>query len=125
VGHILIVDDEPDIGQIFRYALEQRGHTVLLADDGARGLATALRRRPDAIVLDLMMPVMDGITALERLKAEGKTHDVPVVVLTATSIEAVRQRCLALGAAAYITKPFDPHAVIEEIEGLLAHPAPA
>ena len=125
VGRILVIDDEPEIGLIFRRVLEPRGHTMLFAEDGSRGFATAQRKRPDAIVLDLMMPVMNGYSVLEQLRADEKTQGVPVVVLTALTTSGVRERCIELGATSCITKPFDPYRVADRLDTILARRAPA
>ncbi len=125
MGRILVIDDEPEIGHIFRRVLEARGHTMLFADDGSRGFATARRHRPDLIVLDLMMPVMNGYSVLEQLCADDKTRDVPVVVLTALTTTAARDRCIELGATNCITKPFDPYRVADTLDTILARRASA
>ena len=80
---VLVIDDEPAIADVLRMLLEFRGHEVLTADDGSRGFATAQRQSPDVIVLDLMMPVMDGFTALEALRGDERTAEIPVVILSA------------------------------------------
>jgi two-component system, OmpR family, response regulator RpaA len=120
VARVLVIDDEVAIGHVLRYAIESRHHEVILADDGLRGIAMARRQRPDAIVLDLMMPLMDGHGVLDALQQEERTRNVPVLVLTAMGLESVRDRCLEQGAAAVLHKPFDPADVALAIEELLA-----
>jgi CheY-like chemotaxis protein len=105
---ILIIDDEDVIALIIRHHLEPEGHEVLQATDGPSGLALAERERPDAIVLDLMMPEMDGHAVLDHLKADERTREIPVVVLTVMRSFHRDARCLEQGAAKVVGKPFDP-----------------
>jgi CheY-like chemotaxis protein len=86
MARVLVIDDEPDVRWLLRLSLERVGHEVLLAEDGLRGVAMAQRQRPDVIVLDLMMPVMDGYGVLEALAKDGRTSALPVLVLTAKAI---------------------------------------
>ncbi|HSL77236.1 MAG TPA: response regulator [Candidatus Limnocylindrales bacterium] len=104
---VLVIDDDPDIGRLIRTILELEGYEVVLSDDGSRGLAIAQRQRPDVIVLDLMMPVMDGFEALTHLRKDARTNDIPVLVLTAVALQDSRRRALEAGATMYLTKPFD------------------
>jgi CheY-like chemotaxis protein len=108
VSRILVIDDDQDLGRVIRRVLELEGYDVVLSDDGLRGLAAAQRQRPDAIVLDLMMPVMDGYQVLAELRDDERTKDVPVVVLTAVALDETRERVEAAGAATFLTKPFEP-----------------
>src|SRR5215212_4629428 len=73
MARVLVIEDEPSISQLLRIVLEHRGHEVLVADDGSRGLATATRRSPDAIILDVMMPFMDGFAVLEALREDDRS----------------------------------------------------
>jgi CheY-like chemotaxis protein len=88
---MLVIEDDRVLTHVIRQILEARGHEVLSADDGSRGVATAQRRSPDAIVLDLMMPLMDGFAVLEAPRRDGRTTDVPVTVLSAIQPEGVRR----------------------------------
>jgi CheY-like chemotaxis protein len=83
MARVLVIDDEPDVRWLLRMSLERVGHEVILAEDGLRGVAMAQRQRPDVIVLDLMMPVMDGYGVLDALAKDGRTAALPVLVLTA------------------------------------------
>jgi two-component system response regulator RpaA len=114
---VLVIDDEPAIADVLRMLLEFRGHEVLTADDGSRGFATAQRQSPDVIVLDLMMPVMDGFTALEALRGDERTAEIPVVILSALGSADVRQRCHDLGARAFLQKPYNPEDLLRAVEG--------
>ena len=118
MSRILVIDDERKVAHVMRLLLEGRGHEVLVADDGARGLATAQRQSPDAIILDLMMPTMDGFAALEALGADDRTAQIPVMIVSALQNESVEQRCYSMGAKQYIRKPFDAGILIGAIEEL-------
>jgi CheY-like chemotaxis protein len=115
----LVIDDEPDVRWLLRLSLEQVGHEVLLAEDGLRGLALAQRQHPDAIVLDLMMPVMDGYDVLDALTKDMRTADVPVVVITAKAMPAEEGKATDAGARSFIAKPFDPADLVGEVEAIL------
>lgn len=123
MARVLVIDDEPDVRYLLRLSLERVGHEVLLAEDGLRGVAVAQRQRPDAIVLDLMMPVMDGYGVLEALAKDARTSRVPVMVLTAKAIPEEAERVTGAGARRFLTKPFDPDDLAVELEQLLADDA--
>jgi two-component system, OmpR family, response regulator RpaA len=114
---VLVIDDEPAIADVLRMLLEFRGHEVLTANDGSRGFATAQRQSPDVIVLDLMMPVMDGFTALEALRSDERTAEIPVVILSALGSPEVRRRCQDLGARTFLQKPYNPEDLLRAVEG--------
>jgi two-component system phosphate regulon response regulator PhoB len=120
MGRILVVDDEPDVLLLCRLNLQQRGHEVLEASEGSRALELARERHPDVIVLDLMLPGMTGYEVLETLKGNAATSDVPVLVLTAKSLRADRERSHGLGAAGFLTKPFLPNELCEMVDSLFA-----
>jgi CheY-like chemotaxis protein len=120
VARVLVIDDDPDVRWLLRLSLERFGHEVLLAEDGLRGVAMAQRQRPDAIVLDLMMPVMDGYGVLDALAKDRRTAHVPVMVLTAKAIPEESQKVADAGARRFLTKPFDPDDLAVELEDLLA-----
>ncbi|MDQ6670300.1 MAG: response regulator [Chloroflexota bacterium] len=106
---ILIVDDEDDIREVAQVSLELvGGYEVLTASSGRDGLQRARDDQPDAILLDVMMPDMDGPATLAALRADPRTRDIPVIFLTARTYSAERHRLAQLGAAAILTKPFDP-----------------
>lgn len=120
VAKILVIDDDPDLRMILRRILEAHGHEVILGEDGLRGLAVAQRQRPDAIVLDVMMPVMDGFEVLDRLQRDDRTLHVPVVMLTALAVNDARERCEEAGAASFVEKPYDPTDLVTTIERVVA-----
>ncbi|MGF1497235.1 MAG: response regulator [Elainellaceae cyanobacterium] len=118
---ILIIDDEADIQAVARLGLElEAGWQVTTANSGIDGIAQAKRQRPDAILLDIMMPDMDGLTTLKQLKATPQVCDIPVIFLTAKSQASDRRQFYAAGAAGVITKPFDPITLASQIAGFLA-----
>lgn len=122
MARVLVIDDEPDVRWLLRLSLERVGHEVLLAEDGLRGVAMAQRQRPDAIVLDLMMPVMDGYGVLDALAKDPRTSHVPVMVLTAKAIPDEGEKVTEAGARRFLTKPFDPDDLAAELEALLGEP---
>jgi CheY-like chemotaxis protein len=119
MARVLVIDDEPDVRWLLRVTLERVGHEVILAEDGLRGVAMAQKQRPDAIVLDLMMPVMDGYGVLDALAKDDRTVDVPVLVLTAKAIPEEEERVTEAGARRFVTKPFDPNDLVRELEDLI------
>ena len=116
---VLVIDDEPDVRWMLRLSLEREGYEVLLAEDGLRGVAMAQRQKPDAIVLDLMMPVMDGYDVLQILARDARTSHIPVVVLTAKAIPDEEEKVTELGARRFLTKPFDPMDLAAELHEIL------
>lgn len=107
--NILIVDDEEDIRAVAALSLETiAGWTVQTAISGADGIKRAIEMQPDAILLDVMMPEMDGPTTFQRLQEEPRTRDIPVLLLTAKVQGADQRRFANLGVAAVLSKPFDP-----------------
>jgi CheY-like chemotaxis protein len=119
MARVLLIDDEPDIRRIARLLLEPHGHEVILGEDGLRGLGMAQHQRPDVIVLDLMMPILDGHATLDMLREDARTAHIPVVILSAVSQQAVRERCLEQGAVRVLTKPFDPDELASAIDDVL------
>ncbi len=106
---ILVIEDEEDIREVVKLSLEAHsGWDVLTADSGIDGLAKAAAGSLDAILLDVMMPEMDGITVFQRLRADAGTQQIPVVFLTANVQPADRRRYAELGVTGLISKPFDP-----------------
>ena len=123
MARILVVDDEPAIPRIIRLLLEPQGHEVLVANDGSRGFAMAQRQIPDLIVLDLMMPVMDGTWLLKMLRGSEATASVPVMVLSARHDDETQRQCEAFGVQAYLQKPFQSEEFIGAVENLVASSA--
>jgi CheY-like chemotaxis protein len=118
---VLIVDDEDDIRRIARLSLARVGKMeVLEAASAADALKRAEEAQPDAILLDVMMPVIDGPAALAALRANPKTASIPVLFLTAKAMAGEIQRLKALGARAVLTKPFDPVTLAQQVRDALA-----
>lgn len=103
---ILVIEDETNIQELLKYNLEKNGYKVTVADNGADGLEEAFGNVPDLILLDLMLPGIDGLEVCKRLRAEKKTKKVPIFMLTAKSEELDKVLGLEIGADDYITKPF-------------------
>jgi DNA-binding response OmpR family regulator len=119
VTKVLVVDDEPPIRLLCRVNLEAEGMEVLEAADGEEGLMTARAEMPDVVLLDVMMPGMDGWQVAERLFESEETNQIPLVFLTARAELRDRARGLELGGVDYITKPFNPVELASVVEGLL------
>lgn len=117
---VLVIDDEADVRLLYRVNLRHAGFEVLEADDGERGIEAARSDRPDAVVLDLMMPKVDGFDVLRALRADPTSSEVPVLVLTADARSNDHRQCYELGADEVITKPFVPEALTQGISRLLA-----
>jgi two-component system alkaline phosphatase synthesis response regulator PhoP len=113
---VLVIDDEPKIADLCRDYLRAAGYSVLLAADGLEGLALARRERPDLVVLDLMLPGMDGLDVCRALRREGS---VPIIMLTARVDESDRLVGLELGADDYLTKPFSPRELVARVRTVL------
>jgi two-component system alkaline phosphatase synthesis response regulator PhoP len=119
MSRVLVIDDEPTVGVVLRYAFDARGHETVVAEDGRSGIRLALTEHPDAIVLDLMMPRVNGYEVLDALREADGLDEIPVLILTAVALSSERERCLSAGADAVITKPFDPRDVVEALDDLL------
>ena len=114
---VLVVDDEPSIVTLLKFNLEQAGYNVLTAEDGRKGLDTALKEKPDLIVLDLMLPGMDGMDVCKTLRQEKV--NTPILMLTAKDDEFDKILGLELGADDYLTKPFSPREVVARVKAIL------
>ena len=116
---ILIVDDEPNIVMSLEYAFKKKDFEVFIARDGTEALEIAIKEEPDLILLDIMMPEMDGFETLKRVKNNQDLNHTKVVFLSAKSKEKDIEKGLKMGADGYMTKPFSIKKVITDIEGLL------
>jgi DNA-binding response OmpR family regulator len=117
---ILLVDDEPDALEVLGFKLKEAGFTPLFAKDGARAIAAARDDRPALIVLDLMLPEVDGLEVCKILRRDPGTASIPILMLTARAAEMDRVLGLELGADDYVTKPFSPRELVLRIRKLLA-----
>lgn len=120
---ILVIEDEEDILEVIRYNLTKEGYRVIDAATGEEGLEMAGKVMPDLIVLDLMLPGVDGLEVCKKLKNDSKTSKIPVVMLTAKSEESDIVTGLEIGADDYITKPFSPKVLIARIRAVLRRKA--
>jgi len=117
---ILIVDDEPDIREVVQVSLETvSGWQVITAESGDEGIARAKQEKPDAILLDAMMPNMDGPVTFQKLQADPSTKQIPVIMFTAKVQQADRKRFAEMGVKEIITKPFDPMKLGSQIAAIL------
>jgi len=116
---ILIVDDEKDIVKMLDYNLKKEGFRTVAASDGEEALDKAAREHPDLILLDLMLPEVDGLEVCKALKKEPKTAAIPVIMLTAKTQETDKIVGLELGADDYVTKPFSPRELLARIKAIL------
>jgi CheY-like chemotaxis protein len=117
---VLLVDDEPDIREVAQVSLEMvAGWTVLTAASGSEAITKAVAEQPDAILLDVMMPDMDGPTTFGRLQAEPRTQNIPVILLTAKMQAADQRRFADLAVRGVIPKPFDPMTLAQQVAGIL------
>jgi len=119
---VLIVDDEDLIREVAKLSLEAGGYTVIMADGGAAGVACAATERPDAILLDLQMPGLDGVATFDALRAQAATATIPVVFLSAGAGGGKRAELIARGAAGVLDKPFDPMALPADLAAIVGGP---
>jgi len=117
---VLVADDDPDILELVELNFMLEGFDVLTAADGREAEAMARLKRPDVVVLDIMMPERDGLDVLTSLRADPSTRDIPVVLLTAKSTNAEVLEGWRAGAAGYTTKPFDPGELVRYVTQLLS-----
>ena len=116
---ILVVDDEEDILELVKYNLAKEGFQVACATTGEEALEAARSKRPDVVILDLMLPGIDGLEVCRRLKKDAKTERIPIVMLTAKGEEADVVTGLELGADDYVTKPFSPRVLTARVRAVL------
>jgi two-component system alkaline phosphatase synthesis response regulator PhoP len=123
-GRILVVDDEIYIVHILDFSLGMEGYEVITALDGEQALEKARAEKPDLIVLDIMMPKLDGYETCKMLKAEPGTKDIPVILLSAKGRNVDQKIGFEVGADDYITKPFSPRKLVERINAILGQTSP-
>jgi len=120
---ILVVDDEPNIVISLEYLLKREGYAVLIARDGQEALETIVREKPDLVLLDLMMPKKNGFEVCQALRASEDMPTIKILMLTAKGRDTDLAKGLALGADAYVTKPFSTRELVQKVEELLRRPA--
>jgi two-component system phosphate regulon response regulator PhoB len=121
-GHILVVEDEQDLQDLLNYNLSREGFAVTATDSGEQALKIAAKQMPDLIVLDLMLPGIDGLEVCRTLKSDPATAKLPIVMLTAKGEETDVVVGLEMGADDYITKPFSPRVLIARLKAVLRRP---
>lgn len=122
---VLVIDDEKDLLELVRYNLEKEHLSVIVASDGKSGLDIAQRHKPDLILLDLMMPGMNGLEVCQRLRADSRTSRIPVIILTAKAEESDKVVGLEMGGDDYVTKPFSVRELLARVRASLrrsSHP---
>ncbi len=124
-GHILVVEDEADLAELVAFNLRQAGYTVVTAGTGEAALSEVGRKKPDLVVLDLMLPDISGTEVCRRLRASAATQRVPVVMLTARTEEVDRVLGFEVGADDYVPKPFSPRELVLRIGAVLRRTSPA
>ncbi len=120
---VLIVDDEPNIVISLEFLLKREGFAVSVARDGEEGLTAIRTQRPDLVILDVMMPRLDGFSVLSAVRADSELAAVRILMLTAKGREAEQKKGLGLGADAYMPKPFSTQELVAKAKQLLAGPA--
>ncbi len=116
---VLIVDDEPGVVKMVRYLLEKNSFVVVSANEGEEGVKLAAQEKPDLILMDIMMPVIDGNEATRRLKENEATRQIPIIMLSALGQEGDVAKSLELGAMDYIVKPFHPQELMDRVKKIL------
>jgi DNA-binding response OmpR family regulator len=119
MSQILVVEDDPDIAQLIGHYLEKAGHTVEFLSSGGAVMPAVRRRQPDLVVLDLMLPELDGLMICQAMRTDPRTAAIPVIMVTARGEEADRITGLELGADDYVTKPFSPKELAARVTALL------
>jgi two-component system, OmpR family, alkaline phosphatase synthesis response regulator PhoP len=121
-GRVLVVDDEPDLVRVFEFGLRASGYTVESASDGQEGLKKAREIKPDVILLDLMLPKLDGYKVCRLLKFDDRFKHIPIIILSARTQEGDQTLALEMGANRFVTKPYDFSEILGYIETLLKSP---
>lgn len=116
---VLVVEDEVDIADLIRFNLQRAGYEVLKAHDGIAGTETAIKERPDLVILDLMLPGRDGYGVFRELRRDARTTSIPVIMLTARAQTEDRIQGLEVGADDYLTKPFSPKELVLRVQSIL------
>jgi len=117
---VLVVDDDPVIQKLLQVNFEMEGYRVITASDGLEGLEKARASHPNAVVLDVMMPKMDGLEVARTLKGDSATKAIPIILLSAKAQQADIQAGSSTGADDYLTKPFDPLELLDRVANLIA-----
>jgi two-component system cell cycle response regulator DivK len=121
---ILVVDDDPNSRKIIELMLLSHGYSLLFAENGREAVARAIESTPDLILMDVLMPIMNGHEATRLIKADARTRSIPIVALTALAFASDRQEALAVGCDDYLSKPFTRRELLEMVR-IHLHPAEA
>lgn len=116
---ILIADDEPNIVISLEYLMKREGYDVIVARDGVQALAAVIRERPDLVLLDVMMPLMSGFDVCQQVRSTPEVKDTPIVMLTAKGRDTDVAKGMAMGATAYMAKPFSTKEIAAKVRELL------
>ncbi len=116
---ILVVEDNETNMYLIRFMLEKSGHKVIEAKEGAVGVESAIKEKPDLILMDIQLPDIDGLEATKRIRASEADGDIPIIALTSFAMAGDRERALAAGCTGYIEKPINPETFMAEIEKYL------
>ena len=116
MAKILIVDDSRNIRKLLSVILKNEKHAIIESGDGNEALEKARNERPDLILLDVIIPGKDGIRVCREIKADKRTKNIPVIMITSDTSDETRQKAISAGAAAYITKPFEPKEIREAVK---------
>jgi len=119
MAKILIVDDEPNLVKLLKSILEEKGYGVIVACDGQDGLDKTYQENPDLIILDLMLPKIDGYDVCKMLRSDNKYIDIPIIMLTGRTEAQDIRKGMDLGAVSYVQKPFNPDVLLGIIQGLV------
>jgi CheY-like chemotaxis protein len=117
---ILIIEDNPMNMELTSDLLKVAGYVVIQAETAEQGIETARAQRPDLIIMDIGLPLMDGLSAASILKSDEKTKDIPILALTSYAMKGDREKILAAGCEGYIAKPIDTRTFAEEVKAILA-----
>jgi two-component system cell cycle response regulator DivK len=116
---ILVVEDQEDNRQILRDLLSSAGYEMSEAENGVEALAAVARQRPDLILMDIQLPIMDGYEATRRIKSDPKTRAIPIIVVTSYALSGDETKAREVGCDAYVTKPYSPRALLAKIREFL------
>jgi two-component system, cell cycle response regulator DivK len=116
---ILVVEDQPDNRQILRDLFESAGYEIVEAEDGQAGLVAAKAQRPDLILMDIQLPVMDGYEATRRIKADPDLRSIPLIAVTSYALSGDEGKARAAGCDGYVTKPFSPRHLLAKVKEYL------
>ena len=113
---VLIIEDNENNLYMMRFILQKLGHAILEARDGAAGVELAVRERPDLILMDIQLPVLDGYAATRKIREDDRLKSVPIIAVTSYAMVGDREKALKAGCTAYIEKPIQPESFIKELE---------